>query len=62
MDKADLFREAIKTFVRVQAAERLVALGVLRPAWLTFLAVERKTRHERNSGRHIALETSFPAW
>ncbi|WP_085315519.1 type II toxin-antitoxin system VapB family antitoxin [Derxia lacustris] len=27
MDKADLFREAVKTFVRVQAARRLSALG-----------------------------------
>ena len=27
MDKADLFREAIKTFIRVQAAKRLAALG-----------------------------------
>lgn len=27
MDKADLFREAIKTFVRTQAAKRLAALG-----------------------------------
>ena len=27
MDKADLFREAITTFVRVQAAKRLAALG-----------------------------------
>lgn len=27
MNKADLFREAIKTFVRVQAAKRLAALG-----------------------------------
>jgi hypothetical protein len=27
MDKADLFREAIQTFVRVQAAKRLAALG-----------------------------------
>lgn len=27
MDKADLFREAIMTFVRVQAAKRLAALG-----------------------------------
>ncbi len=26
MDRADLFREAIKTFVRVQAAKRLAAL------------------------------------
>lgn len=31
MDKADLFREAIKTFVRVQAAKRLAALGGRAP-------------------------------
>jgi len=31
MDRADLFREAIKTFVRVQAAKRLVALGGASP-------------------------------
>jgi len=27
MGKADLFREAVKTFVRVRAARRLAALG-----------------------------------
>ena len=31
MDKADLFREAIKTFVRVQAAKRLASLGSSTP-------------------------------
>ena len=31
MDKADLFREAIKTFVRVPAAKRLAALGGTSP-------------------------------
>ena len=31
MDKADLFREAIRTFVRVQAAKRLAALGGTMP-------------------------------
>lgn len=31
MDKADLFREAIKTFVRVQAGKRLAALGGSAP-------------------------------
>jgi hypothetical protein len=31
MDKADLFREAMKTFVRVQAGKRLAALGAARP-------------------------------
>ncbi|GHU06233.1 DUF2191 domain-containing protein [Betaproteobacteria bacterium] len=31
MDKADIFREAVKTFVRVQAAKRLAALGGTMP-------------------------------
>jgi len=31
MDKADLFREAVKTFVRVRAAKRLAALGATMP-------------------------------
>jgi Arc/MetJ family transcription regulator len=31
MDKSDLFREAIETFVRVQAAKRLAALGGTMP-------------------------------
>ena len=31
MDKSELFREAIKTFVRVQAAKRLAALGGMSP-------------------------------
>lgn len=32
MDRADLFREAMKTFVRVHAAKRLAALGGSMPA------------------------------
>lgn len=32
MDKADLFREAIKTFIRVNAAKRLANLGGTMPA------------------------------
>lgn len=32
MDKADIFREAMKTFVRVQAAKRLAVLGGTMPA------------------------------
>ena len=31
MDKADLFREAVETFVRVRAAKRLAALGAAAP-------------------------------
>jgi hypothetical protein len=27
MDRADIFREVFKTFIRVQAAKRLIALG-----------------------------------
>ena len=32
MDKSDLFREAMKVFVRVQAGKRLAALGSKAPA------------------------------
>jgi hypothetical protein len=32
MDKADLFREAVKTFIRVQAGKRLAALGGADPS------------------------------
>jgi Arc/MetJ family transcription regulator len=31
MDKADVFREAMKVFIRVQAAKRLSALGGKAP-------------------------------
>ena len=31
MDKADLFREAMKLFIRVQAGKRLAALGGKTP-------------------------------
>ena len=31
MDKADLIREAMRTFVRVQAGKRLAALGGSKP-------------------------------
>ena len=31
MDRAEIFREAMKTFVRVQAAKRLAALGASSP-------------------------------
>ncbi len=31
MDKSEIFREALKTFVRVQAAKRLAALGGTMP-------------------------------
>lgn len=31
MDKAELFREAIRTFIRVQAGQRLAALGGTMP-------------------------------
>lgn len=31
MDKSDLFREAIRTYIRVQTAKRLAALGGTMP-------------------------------
>lgn len=31
MERADLFREAVKTFIRVQAGKRLAALGGKAP-------------------------------
>jgi Arc/MetJ family transcription regulator len=31
MDRSDLFREAVKVFIRVQAAKRLAALGGASP-------------------------------
>jgi len=31
MDKSELFRVAVETFVRVQAAKRLAALGTAQP-------------------------------
>ena len=31
MDKSDVFREAVSTFVRVQAGKRLAAMGGLAP-------------------------------
>ncbi|WGA39703.1 type II toxin-antitoxin system VapB family antitoxin (plasmid) [Escherichia fergusonii] len=31
MDKSDIFREAVKTFIRVQAAKRLASLGGTTP-------------------------------
>ena len=42
MDKADLFREAIKIFVRVQAAKRLAALGA------TMLGMQETPRRREN--------------
>ena len=31
MDRAELFREAIRTYIRVQAGKRLAALGAAAP-------------------------------
>jgi hypothetical protein len=45
MDKADLFREAIKTFVRVQSAKRLAALGATLPE------MQEIPRRRENAGR-----------
>ena len=34
LDKSDLFKEAIRTYIRVQMAKRLVALGGTMPEML----------------------------
>ncbi len=44
MDKGDLFREAIKVFIRVQAGKRLAALGGKAPA---MAAVPRRKPAQR---------------
>lgn len=46
MDKANIFREAMKTFVRVQAAKRLAALGGKAPA---MEAIPRRNQENSNS-------------
>jgi hypothetical protein len=46
MDKANIFREAMKTFVRVQAAKRLAALGGKAPE---MEAVPRRNPESSNS-------------
>jgi Arc/MetJ family transcription regulator len=46
MDKANIFREAMKTFVRVQAAKRLAALGGKAPETE---AVPRRNPESSNS-------------
>ena len=43
LDKADLFREAFKTFVRVQAAKRLAVLGGTVPE---MQAIPRRSSEE----------------
>lgn len=49
MDRGDLFREAIKIFVRVQAAKRLAALGGSAP---TMQEIPRRAeRVQATSGR-----------
>ena len=58
MNQSELFREAIKTFVRIQAAKRLAALGGPPPKWKTFPEERRPPARER-SGRHLGLDRSF---
>lgn len=44
MDKADLFREAVKAFIRVQAGKRLASLGGKAP---TMKSVPRRRPAQR---------------
>jgi Arc/MetJ family transcription regulator len=49
MDKADLFREAIKTFVRIQAAKRLASLAGPCRTCRKFHAAARMRKDEGGS-------------
>lgn len=46
-DKADLLREAVKTYIRVQSAKRLAALGGATPSMKPI----RRRRGERPAAR-----------
>lgn len=46
MDKAELFREAVKTFIEVKAARRLAALGSTMP---DFLEASRRASMDEQS-------------
>lgn len=48
MDKADLFREAVETFVRVRAAKRLAALGSATPGMKSVPRRKSPTRTGRS--------------
>lgn len=56
MDKADLFRDAIKTFVRVQASKRLISLGGTMPEMND---IPRWSTGVWCSGRYIRMGESF---
>ncbi|KAF1044273.1 MAG: Antitoxin VapB32 [Xylophilus sp.] len=56
-DKADIFGEAVQTFVRIQAAKRLAAQGGAAPTCRTCRAGHQRLRHAAraapaNPGRH----------
>lgn len=56
MDKSELFREAMRTFVRVQAGKRLAALGGAAPQ-MSDVPRQGKAR-QINSGPEYALRRS----
>ncbi|MCK9606352.1 MAG: type II toxin-antitoxin system VapB family antitoxin [Methylomonas sp.] len=55
MDKTEIFREAMKTFVRIQAAKRLAALGGTLPDMAEFLENAAKPNRLHDIGRHLGL-------
>ncbi|MFO1467927.1 MAG: hypothetical protein U1F35_16055 [Steroidobacteraceae bacterium] len=52
MDRADIIREAIKVFVRVQAGKRLAALGGKTPAMKVLLHAVSPYRARRAAVPH----------
>ncbi len=61
MDRAEVFREAMKTFVRIEAAKRLAALGGSMPDMPTFPVEIPSQMRNDGSGGYICLGGSFPA-
>ncbi|WP_426993966.1 type II toxin-antitoxin system VapB family antitoxin [Methylomonas sp. CM2] len=55
MDKAEIFREAMKTFVRIQAAKRLAALGGTMPEMADIPEIADKPNRLHDIGRYLGL-------
>ncbi len=54
MDKSELLREAVRTFVRMQAGKRLAALGGMMPE---IRDVPRRREEEEEDARRSVVDT-----
>lgn len=60
MDKADIFRVAMKIFVRVQAAKRLAALGALCLRFRMCRGGVKSLCRNECVSRYFGVDRSFP--